>query len=343
MILQALNDYYRRKCDDPDPAQRLSAYGLEQKEIPFVLEITADGGLHYLHDTREQQGKKLVAQSFRVPLGVKKTSGVAANLLWDNLEYVLGVDTKGKPERAVEQHAAFRARIDALPASVSDDAGIQAVRRFLARIDITELQIQPAWADALASNGVLSFRLQGDVDLVCQRAAVVSAALNVPRDEDARIAMCLVTGELAPVERLHSAIKGVWGAQTSGANVVSFNARAFESYGKTERQGENAPVSRSAAFAYTTALNHLLRKDSSQRIQVGDTSTVFWSEKSDELENIFGEIFKDDPDANTRAVHALFDAVSSGKLAGSDGDTRFHVLGLAPNAARISIRFYHCL
>ncbi len=343
MILQALYDYYRRKCDDPDPARRLPAYGLEQKEIPFLLEITADGGLHYLHDTREPQGKKLVAQCFRVPQGVKKTSGVAANLLWDNLEYVLGVATKGKPERVVEQHAAFRARIEALPAAAREDAGIRAVRRFLARIDITQLQTQPAWADALASNAVLSFRLQGDFDLVCQRHAVVSAALNMPSDEELSMAMCLVTGEQAPVERLHSAIKGVWGAQTSGANIVSFNARAFESYGKTERQGENAPVSRAAAFAYTTALNHLLRKDSSQRIQVGDTSTVFWSEKSDELENIFGEIFKDDPDANTRAVRALLDAVNSGKLAGPDGDTRFHVLGLAPNAARICIRFYHRL
>jgi CRISPR-associated protein Csd1 len=343
MILQALNDYYRRKCDDPDPAQRLPMFGLEQKEIPYLLEINADGQLLQMRDTREPQGKKKVAANFRVPLGIKKTSGVAANLLWDTLEYVLGVDTKGKPERVREQHAAFRARIDALPATAREDVGIQAVTRFLAQIDLAQLERQPAWAEALASNAVLSFRLQGDQDLVCQRPAVVSAALNVPTDEDARVAMCLVSGEHAPVERLHASIKGVWGAQTSGANIVSFNARAFESYGKTERQGENAPVSRAAAFAYTTALNHLLRKDSTQRIQVGDASTVFWAEKQDAFENIFGEIFKDDPASNTRAVHALLDAVNSGKLAGPEGDTHFHVLGLAPNAARISIRFYHCL
>jgi len=347
MILQALTDYYRRKCDDPDPAQRLPMFGLEQKEIPFLLEISADGELRQMRDTRELQGKKKVAQSFRVPLGVKKTSGVAANLLWDTLEYVLGVDTKGKPERVAEQHAAFRARIAALPIHVREDAGIQAVTRFLERIDPTQLALQPAWADALEINAVLSFRLQGDLDLVCQRPAVVNAVLNVSADEDVAQAMCLVTGELAPVERLHASIKGVWGAQTSGANIVSFNARAFESYGKTERQGENAPVSRAAAFAYTTALNHLLRKDSSQRIQVGDASTVFWAERDSEFEtaaaDIFGDPPKDDPDSGTRAVHALLEAVRSGMLAGSEGDTRFYVLGLAPNAARISIRFYHCL
>lgn len=343
MILQALNDYYRRKCDDPDPAQRLPMFGLEQKEIPFLLEINAQGDLLQLRDTRELQGKKKVARIFRVPLGIKKTSGVAANLLWDTVEYVLGVDTKGKPERVAEQHAAFCTRIAALPAAAREDAGIQAVTRFLERIDLAQLERQPAWPDALESNAVLSFRLQGDLDLVCQRPAVVNAVLNIPADTDARMAMCLVTGEQAPVERLHASIKGVWGAQTSGANIVSFNARAFESYGKTECQGENAPVSRAAAFAYTTALNHLLRKDSPQRIQVGDASTVFWSEKQDAFESIFGDIFGDDPNANTRAVHALLDAVHSGKLAGPDGDTRFHVLGLAPNAARISIRFYHCL
>jgi CRISPR-associated protein Csd1 len=343
MILQALNDYYRRKCDDPDPAQRLPPFGLEQKEIPFLLEINAAGELLQLRDTRELQGKKKVAAAFRVPIGVKRASGVAANLLWDTLEYVLGVDTKGKPERVAEQHAAFRARIAALPDPSREDAGIQAVMRFLQHINLAQLERQPAWAEALESNAVLSFRLQGDMDLVCQRPAVVHAALNVTTDDDAPQAMCLVTGMQAPVERLHASIKGVWGAQTSGANIVSFNARAFESYGKTERQGENAPVSRAAAFAYTTALNHLLRKDSSQRMQVGDASTVFWAEKQDPFETIFGNIFQDTPDGSTDAVRTLLNAVHSGKWGQSDESLRYHVLGLAPNAARISIRFYHCV
>ena len=343
MILQALTDYYRRKCDDPDPAQRLPAFGLEQKEIPFILEINAAGELLQLRDTRELQGKKKVARTYRVPMGVKKTSGVAANLLWDTLEYVVGVDTKGKPERVAEQHAAFRARMAALPEAARQDAGIQAVLRFLDRVDVPQLERQPAWADALESNAVMSFRLQGDMDLVCQRPAVVHAALNATTDDDAPQAMCLVTGEQAPVERLHASIKGVWGAQTSGANIVSFNARAFESYGKTERQGENAPVSRAAAFAYTTALNHLLRKDSPQRMQVGDASTVFWAERQDPVETLFGDIFQDNPDANTDKVEALLNAVHNGHWGPWDKDLRYHVLGLAPNAARISIRFYHCV
>jgi CRISPR-associated protein Csd1 len=360
MILQALNDYYRRKCDDPDPAQRLPMFGLEQKEIPFLLEISLEGELLQLRDTRELNGKKKVARVFRVPMGIKKTSGVVANLLWDNAEYVLGIPDAKKleesrrkkkegeyRERLKKMQGLFIDRIQLLPETALQDAGIIAVQKFLQRVTLEQLQAQPGWVDVLEINPVLSFRLQGDLDLVCQRPVVVNAALNVSTGDDDPQAMCLVTGEQAPVERLHASIKGVWGAQTSGANIVSFNARAFESYGKTERQGENAPVSRAAAFAYTTALNHLLRKDSPQRIQVGDASTVFWAERDSDFEtavaDIFGDPPKDDPDCGTRAVHALLDAVHSGKLAGPDGDLRFYVLGLAPNAARISIRFYHCV
>ena len=348
MILQALTAYYRRKCDSPDPAERLPELGIEQKEIPFLLEIAPDGALVQLVDTRapDARGKKL-AQSFRVPQGVKKTSGVAANLLWDTVEYVLGIDTRGKPERVAEQHAQFVARIDALPDAVLQDAGIQAVRNFYRQFTPAQIEAQAAWPQALASNAVMSFRLQGDVNLVCQRPAVVQAVLDIAGDADARKVMCLVSGIEAPVQQLHTAIKGVWGAQSSGANIVSFNARAFESYGKTERQGENAPVGQAAAFAYTTALNHLLRRDSPQCIQVGDASTVFWADQASDLESaipdIFGDPPRDNPDRNAQAVQALFAAIRSGQYGVAAEANRFHILGLSPNAARISVRFYHCL
>lgn len=337
MILQALNDYYRRKQAGPDPSRRLPAFGLEDKEIPFVIEIDAQGRLVNLSDTRSGEGKKKIGQRFLVPQGVKKTSGVAANLLWDTAEYVLGVDTRGKPERVAEQHAAFRARIDALPPGATDDAGIRAVLAFLDAVPIDDMAKMASWPDILAVNPVMSFRLHGDLGLVCQRPAVVAAALAGSGEAEAD-GTCLVSGEAAAIERLHPAIKGVWGAQTSGANIVSFNLDAFNSYGKS--QGANAPLGKPAVFAYTTALNHLLARDSKQRMQVGDTSTVFWAEETHELENLFGEVMRDDPDRETDALKTLYAAVQSGKFAVGDADTRFHVLGLAPNAARIAIRFW---
>jgi len=341
MILQALNDYYLRRQRSPNPQDRLPAFGLEEKEIPFVIEIDAEGRLVNLVDTRTLEGKKKIGQRFLVPQGVKKTSGVAANLLWDTAEYVLGVDTKGKPERVAEQHAAFRARLEALPEDALKDAGIQAILAFLNSIDLKHLEALPIWPDIVATNPVMTFRLHGDVELVCQRPTVVAATALATGNAVAD-GICLVSGNAAAIERLHPAIKGVWGAQTSGANIVSFNLDAFNSYGKA--QGANAPLGKPAVFAYTTALNHLLARDSRQRIQVGDASAVFWAEQAHDLEtalpDLFGEPPKDDPNRGTDALKVLYQAAQSGKFTRGEADTRFHVLGLAPNAARIAIRFW---
>ena len=343
MILQALNGYYQRKAADPDPTRRLPAFGLEEKEIPFVLQIDATGRwLPPIQDRRRKDGKKLLGQRYLVPQSVKRASGVAANLLWDTVEYVLGVDTRGKPERVAEQHAAFRARIDALPEPAASLPGVVAVRKFLDAIDLTAFANDPLWPEILESNPVLGLQLQGEIEMVCQHPAIALAAAATADGADTETAFCLVSGQSAPPERLHTAIKGVWGAQSSGANVVSFNLDAFNSYGK--RQGANAPVGKPAAFAYTTALNHLLGRDSRQRVQVGDASTVFWAERSSDFEtlvpDLFGEPPKDDPDRGTRALDTLFRSLHSGHYVSDDDGTRCHVLGLAPNAARIAVRFW---
>jgi CRISPR-associated protein Csd1 len=345
MILHELVRYYDRKARDPDPSRRLPSQGLEDKDIPFVIEITADGGVSQLRDTRAPDGKKLRAQSFLVPQGEKKTSGVKANLLWDSAEYVIGLQRERKGKAEVAPAEAYRARLDALSDEAKADAGVRAVLAALDRADWSALHLHPAWKEIEETNPVMTFQLAGDQELVCQRAAVVQAASVANTTDEAPTASCLVDGEPRPIQRLHTSIKGVWGAQSSGANIVSFNARAFESYGKTERQGENAPVGQRAAFAYTTALNHLLSKDSRNRVQVGDASTVFWADSPSRfdseftLADFFGEN-KDQPDRGVRAVQALFDALKSGQLPVVERDVEFFVLGLAPNAARISVRFW---
>jgi CRISPR-associated protein Csd1 len=342
MILQALNDYYQRKQASPDAADHLPAFGLEDKGIPFIIEVDQEGRLVNIADTQELVGKKRVAQRFLVPKGVKKTSGVAANLLWDTAEYVIGVDTKGRPDRVKEQHDAFIQRIKALPERHLADVGLKAVLRFLENLDLGKLETLRAWEEIRTTNPYLSFRLHGDTQLICQRLGLTSTEEEDAEEPPAGKGLCLVTGEEEAIERLHPSIKGVWGAQSSGANIVSFNADAFRSYGKG--QGDNAAVGKQAAFAYTTALNHLLVSGSRQRVQVGDTSTVLWAEKEHDLEtlvpDLFGEPQKDDPDRGTEALKALYQASRSGKFVKGQPEDRFHVLGLAPNAARISIRFW---
>lgn len=339
MILQALHDYYNRKSADPESG--MAQPGFEWKEIPFIIELDVQGRPIQIEDTREGEARRKRARSFLVPQAVKKTSGVAANLLWDNAAYVLGVDTKGKPKRAKAQRQAFIARIESLPTLARDDAGVQAVLNFLRQANTDSLSPYPEWEEIVETAPNLTFRLQGDVDLVCQRPAAVEAIRTAQSATGAK-GLCLVTGESGEIERLHTAIKGVWGAQTSGANIVSFNLDAFNSYGKT--QGGNSPVSKQAAFRYTTALNHLLRKDSPQRLQVGDASVVFWADRPTDFEtlsvDIFGEPTKDDPDSNVRAIRNLYRAIESGEFEGEGGQANFFALGLAPNAARLAIRFW---
>lgn len=348
MILQELARLYERRSRDPDPARRLPSPGLEEKEIPFVVELRADGSVVQIRDTRSPDGKKLRGRSFLVPQGVKKTSGVAANLLWDTAEYVLGASSKAKPERLLEQQQAFKQRVQDLQASIqAPDAGLQAMLDFLAAPDLEAQRGTPLWDELVLSNPLVSFQLQGDAsELVCQRPEVVRAILNAggAADGEASQAMCLIEGKVLPVERLHSSIKGVWGAQSSGANIVSFNLDAFNSYGK--QQGGNAPVSTKAAFAYTTALNALLERDSRNRVQVGDSSTVFWADADTRfdseftLADFFGEPRGDNPDKGREAVKALYLALRSGHMPEAEAKARFFVLGLAPNAARISVRFW---
>jgi CRISPR-associated protein Csd1 len=344
MILQELVRYYERKANDPNTA--LAPEGFEQKEIPFVIVIDQDGHLVQIEDTRSGEGKKKRARAYLIPQSVKRAVNISANLLWDTAEYVLGIDTRGKADRVALQHAAFVGRLTELPA---DDEGVQAVRTFLDHIPLTELEKLPSWEEIRTTNPNLSFQLIGDTSLVSGRTAIVQTLLaNVANTEDeestAPRGICLISGEDAEIQRLHPSIKGVWGAQSVGANIVSFNLRAFESYGKEQKQGENAPISKRAAFAYTTALNHLLSKDSRQRMQVGDTSTIFWASEKHALEDSFADLWtdppKDDPDRETNAVKALYASVKQGSINVSDTKTQFFVLGLAPNAARISIRFW---
>jgi CRISPR-associated protein Csd1 len=349
MILQSLYNYYQRKPDLPRE-------GFEWKEIPFVIEVNKNGSVVQVEDTRTPEGKKKRAKQYRIPQGAKKSVNVAANLLWGNAEYVLGLPdskklaerkSKGKePEyrkRLKEMHTDFIKSIKSLPRPCQVDAGVQAVLKFCERTDLSDLaRFGDVWNELQANNPNITFRLQGDTELVCQRQAVIDAVSKATAKETPD-GVCLITGNPDEVERLHPAIKGVWGAQSSGANVVSFNLPAFNSWGK--EQGANAPIGKQSAFAYTTALNHLLGKDSRQRLQVGDASTVFWADKPSPLEDQFADIFaeppKDDPDRNARALKALYESPREGVAPVKDHQTRFFVLGLGPNAARIAIRFWH--
>ena len=339
MILQALCDYYQRKAADPEDG--IAPEGFEWKAIPFLIVLNEQGQFVAFQDTREGEVKKKQAKAYLVPQREKRASNIKANLLWDNAEYTLGANPRGRSDIG-ERHAAFVGRLrEDLPA---DQPEVRTILAFLENDPLAQIQATPdmeaIWKEILETNPNLTFRLDGSPHgTICE--TLMPLLIKRTGEEQAE-GRCLITGESAPIARLHASVGGVRGAQSSGAALVSFNLAAFRSYGKD--QNHNAPVGEKAAFAYTTALNHLLARDSTQKVQVGDATAVFWSEGKNAFENQFAALFrlpdKDNPDAESQAVKALYESVYSGSLS-NEGDTRFFVLGVAPNAARISVRFWH--
>ncbi len=347
MILQALTKYYIRVSEDGNSG--ISREGFQKQAIPFIILLDRVGGFKGIQDTRQSEGKKKTSRAFTVPKAVKRTVGVNANLLWDNPAYVLGRPKPDKKkdngklaERAREQHESFVTNIKKTFPD-SSDAGVSAVIKFLARNDFTGVFSHPLWPEIEESGANITFQLEGDTELICQRDGVAKAMKEcTEKGEEEDTLPCLVTGEMDTPVRLHTAIKGVWGAQSSGANIVSFNLDAFNSFGKT--QGFNAPIGKKAEHAYTTAINTLLARDSRQRIQVGDASTVFWAEKQNSMENLFKDFFGEPPKGQSwqdnEAIKALYKAPETGAPPLDDDLTKFYVLGLSPNASRIAVRFW---
>jgi len=350
-ILASLTRAYTRLKDVPPPGYSIENIGL-------VVGLNEDGSVASVTPLFDQEGRKRKSRRMLVPQPVKKSSNIASNFLWEKTSYALGI-TAGEGKRTEREHAAFRERHERELAG-TDDPGLQALLLFLQKWSPDQFA-PPLWNDDYKDQNVV-FALEserlGNVYLHDRPAAkTLWAKIKAPQDDNPQV--CLVTGDRGPVARLHPSIKGVWGAQSSGASIVSFNLDAFTSYG--HEQGDNAPVSEYAAFAYTTALNRML-SDPEHRIQVGDASTVFWADAEDAeaallAEALFPALF--DPSVTEASVRddvsILLQRLQRGDQdigddlalrAGELGEKvqkgiRFYVLGLAPNAARLSIRFYY--
>ncbi len=351
MILQALYDYYQRKAADPE--SNIAPRGFERKDIPFIIVIDKEGKFINLEDTRSGEGKQKRAKAFMVLKTKSRTGSKASeksNVFWDHWGYVLGQpkdESQKSSEDAKKQNSTFIAQVKQLSEKNPENDQFSAVCKFYEQEEnIPMLLEQKNWKECYKIPGCnLSFRIAGEMNIVAEHDdLLVEVETPMEPDSEEQIitadGICLITGERLPIAILHSATSIPGGK--SGGKLVGFQKKSgYDSYYK--EQGLNAPISKKAEDAYTTALNVLLGRDSKNRFKIADTSVVFWSKQESNFENQFSFFFsappKDDPDQNIRAVRTLFDAIHTGKL-NTEGDTPFYVLGLAPNAARISIRFW---
>lgn len=364
MILQALNRYYEILSSDPE--SEIAPLGYSSVSVSFALNISAQGALLDVFPLLQQvqAGKKMVEKPRRmiVPEQVKRAVNISANFMWDNCVYVLGLSDKEAkdPEYAQKRFEAF-CQLHRELLSKANCVPAQAVLAFLDHYDPAHGREHPAITPNLATillGGNLVFMFNGafvhDNTLIKQTWEAYKAG------KDAVMGQCLVTGETASIARLHPSLKGIKDANPTGASLVGFNARAYESFNR--EQGQNSPVSEKAAFAYTTALNYLLSSaNPNRKITIGDTTVVYWAESAkkgfaDAFESIFEppmveETPVTDQESRKKIEKELKGVAEKVKrvqrldlatmLKGLESENpRFYVLGLAPNAARVSVRFF---
>ena len=331
MILKALYDYYNR-CEG------LSAKGLEQKEIGYLIVIDKDGAFVRIESRMKD---KKTAQTFLVLQTIKRSGRkYAPNILWDNYEYVIG----GADESA-KKHDTFIRMIEKLKEQVSSDRYLNAISEFYKKNEKLEdiIKNDVLYEEMHKSKKNISFLLQGESKIAAENEKVWNLILNQSAD-DGISGICLVTGKKDSVARLHTTIK----LTKDTGPLVSFKTdRGYDSYGK--EQGYNAQISGDAEFAYTTALNAMLQKGSHNKFSVGNRTFVFWaSSNSEAAEQTEGSLFDllgyteeevDDPNAKIEQVRKVFKAIYSGSLKTSLED-RFYILGLASNSARIAVVYW---
>ena len=343
MILQALTAYY----EDLARTGKIARQGWGKSRISYALELGEGGEVCRVIplETADERGKSR-PREMELPAPVKRTVGVASNFLWDNGSYLLGhAKDAAKDSRAGKCFAAAK-ELHCSLLSGSEDPFAQAICRFFENYDPALGSTDPVLAgewENLISGCNLTFaygnQYPGDNEALAR-----AWESHYGQDAEGEKLRCLITGEPAVPEKTHPAIKRLYGAQSSGAALVSFNAPAFCSYGR--EQNENAPVGQYGAFAYTAALNYLL-SDRRHCRRIGGDTYVFWAEGAEEqYEDAFGAFLDGNSDTvKDEDLASVLDALAGKKLCNWDNlplnpENRFYVLGLAPNAARISVRFF---
>lgn len=344
MILQALVQYY----EDLARQDKLPRQGWCRTKVSYGINLSRDGDINNILFLKNeiQMGKKKVwdATMMTVPAMVTRSSGIASNFLCDNSKYLLGIDKDGTGKRITECFQAAKEKHLNMLNNISCEMA-EAICAFFHKWNPEKARenkiILDNWEE-ITDGGNLIFCMNNHY---AQENEVIAKAWDDAHKETVTDieGICLVTGKRTEISRIHRNIKGVAGAQSSGAALVSFNASAFESYGK--EQSYNAPVGKYAEFAYTSALNYLL-SERKYTFSLGDSTVVYWSEKAKkEYQDLLLAVLNPIKD-NQDEIHDIFEKMRKDEEIIIDDiklnlAQKFYILCLAPNAARLSVRFFY--
>lgn len=339
MILQALKEYYERKVSEGESGIA-PPYGWEMRGISFIIHITEDGKLVTVEDTRENG----VAKLFLVPRSLARSgpnSYMTTFPFWDHIGYVLGQPSDNP--KAKKQYLTWINQIDEFHRDLPDNKYVSAIYSFYLHPERLKEYLQRDCIQVcIATNPQSNVMFKVGNEIVTQQKSIIDYVNNRPPKADKKtiIGRCLITGKEGVIARTHHDTPITKDAK----KLVAFQKNSgYDSYGK--EQAYNAPVSAECEFAYTTALNMLLQRDSNQKLLIGSTTMLFWAARKVQFEHTMNDLFsdpsEDDPDRLTSAVRMLFESIDTGAYYTDSGDTCFYVLGLSPaSGIRIAVRFW---
>lgn len=345
MLLQSLVKLYETLAQKGE----IEKSGWSPVKISYGLCLDNDGNIDKIIFLKQKtsDGKKEIPKPISLPMPVKRSSGVASNFLYENSTYLFGYDSSGKPDRAAKAYQACKEKHCKILENCDSDAAVSIKKFFDHTIENVQDELlscgctQPMVDEILGKGANMLLMPLGkypfDFDEIC-RAWDENYA-----NSDGEKGICLVTGKYDKIAVLHPLIKNVKGSQSAGASLISFNGSAFESYGKT--QGYNATVSEYAAFAYAAALNKLI-SDTDHRINVGDTTVVCWTEDAEPAyQNLLYSALYGNDTVSQEDLKSAITHISQGKTVNWEKvplhpDNNFYILGISPNSARLSVRFF---
>lgn len=348
MLLQSLVKLYEAWAEKGE----IEKLGWNPVKISYGVSLDEEGNVdEIIHlKTNAPKGNKEIPSLISLPMPVKRSVGVASNFLYDNVTYVFGYDNSNKPDRAKQCFDCFR-NVGNKVLENTDDEFSTVIKKFLQKDYsefenlsdlLTELNCTETTVDDILNKGA-NLLLMPLGKFPTDSKAICESWNSYYEHSDAPKGVCLVTGKDDHIAKLHPVIKNIRGAQAAGASLVSFNATAFNSYGK--ENGYNAPVSEYAAFAYASALNKLV-SDNDHRVFAGDTTVVCWTEDGESAyQDVFAGIFNSDDEVKQKDLHDTILSIVNGNEVKWEGiplnpSNNFYILGISPNSARLSVRFF---
>lgn len=362
MILQSLYTQYDLLLNDERDG--LPLWGRSPVRVSFGLCLDNEGHLVDIIDLRVPEKNKMQPRTMLVPMQATRAGQNApAYYLCDKANYVLGYDEKLQKmldnppteEDKLRDFEQLKKKVGNAFANFQklhmDILGADhPISKFLSQWQPREIQNHPRFQSLLTDikgNSNFVFYLEDEDVYAHEDNSIKDLVPKTSGDHEEAEGQCLVTGETDELCRIHNKIKGVYGSNAAGANIVGFNDEAFESYGK--EQSYNAPIGKKAMFQYTTALNYMLTNNA-YHSQIGNITVVFWANKpgkyGDTLKAVMpGFVNNEEAAEYSNLIKDLVLALKQGRPLKHDEYeldpmAEVYVLGLAPNNARLSIAFW---